>query len=101
MPASTIHPKDAQHEFRVDECDFEFKCPLHWDDLVVTADNDIRFCHECRKNVFRCRSRNEFEAHRSLGHCVAAPYRESPTTYLFGMLPVIEYHPSVIKLEWD
>lgn len=101
MAAKIIRSKDAEHEFRVDECDFEFKCPLQWDALVVTADNDIRFCHECQKHVFRCRSRDEFEAHRSLGHCVAAPYRESPTKNYLGVLPMIQPRPDSIKLEWD
>jgi hypothetical protein len=33
-------------------CQVKFKCPLIWDNLTQTKDDKVRFCDECKENVY-------------------------------------------------
>ena len=55
----------------VRECVFRFKCPLSWDGLSRTADERVRHCSECDRDVFLTETDKELEANASLGRCVA------------------------------
>ena len=57
----------------IDNCDYEFgyKCPLEWKNLKKTKDSKVRFCDECHKNVYRCRTGEDMDKHIQLNHCVA------------------------------
>ncbi len=35
-------------------CIFAVKCSMKWDDLCDTENHEIRFCHNCQKEVFFC-----------------------------------------------
>jgi hypothetical protein len=50
---------------------FEYKCPLEWKNLKKTEDSKVRFCDECNKNVYRCKTDEEIDKHRQLNHCIA------------------------------
>jgi uncharacterized protein (TIGR02996 family) len=50
---------------------FAYQCPNRWTDLRATADESVRYCAECRKNVHFCASKHEAEAHAVQGHCIA------------------------------
>jgi hypothetical protein len=54
------------------ECDFAFKCPKKWEYLDTTDDDSKRFCFSCEQEVFFVTNRDELEANRKLGRCVAA-----------------------------
>ena len=51
--------------------DFAFVCPKLWDKLQPTIDEGIRFCDACRKNVYYCRTDEEFTRRARDGQCVA------------------------------
>ena len=57
----------------IDNCEYEFgyKCPLEWKHLKKTKDLKVRFCDECNKNVYRCRTDEDIDKHIQLNHCVA------------------------------
>lgn len=52
-------------------CKFAFKCSARWDDLQETADEYIKFCDDCQKEVFFCESDDELVAQVRLNRCVA------------------------------
>ena len=57
----------------VSNCDpeFKFRCPKQWDNLERTADQGIRFCQECKKNVYLTRNDTETLQRARGGQCVA------------------------------
>jgi uncharacterized protein (TIGR02996 family) len=64
---------------RVENCNgprFAFQCDKRWEDLGRTEDDLIRFCDDCRQNVYHCGSVEEANRHAQQGHCVAVDSRE-------------------------
>ena len=57
----------------IDNCEFsvEYECPLEWKNLKKTDDSQIRFCNECSKNVYRCKTDEDMDKHIKLNHCIA------------------------------
>jgi uncharacterized protein (TIGR02996 family) len=62
---------------RIEKCEvgFEFECPQNWDRLAPTAAASVRFCSECRRNVYYCATREEALDHAVCGNCVAVDAR--------------------------
>lgn len=58
--------------------EFQFQCPMEWELLSTTAEEDIRFCRKCEKNVYFCHSDEEVAAHAKVNHCIARelPYQD-------------------------
>jgi hypothetical protein len=50
---------------------FRFECPKLWENLDPTADPDIRFCHTCRKDIYRCHTMEQVYQHALDGDCIA------------------------------
>jgi hypothetical protein len=50
---------------------FDFKCSKNWLDMDITDDNNIRFCQDCKKNVYFVNNELEYEMRASSGQCVA------------------------------
>lgn len=55
--------------------EFRFRCPKQWEQLQPTAEEDVRFCIQCRQKVFFCSSIEVAQTHASLGECVAVDPR--------------------------
>jgi uncharacterized protein (TIGR02996 family) len=55
--------------------EFRFRCPKKWEQLQPTAEEDVRFCGQCRQQVFFCSSINVAQTHAALGECVAVDSR--------------------------
>jgi uncharacterized protein (TIGR02996 family) len=53
------------------EMQFVFQCPRKWEELTPTEVAAVRFCHECRKQVFYCSTIKEAKEHATMEHCVA------------------------------
>jgi uncharacterized protein (TIGR02996 family) len=58
---------------RIELCqvDFEFQCPKKWEKLQPTNESLVRFCDQCRQQVFYCSSIAAARIHAYRGHCVA------------------------------
>ena len=39
--------------------------------LKKTKDSNTRFCEECNKNVYKCRTGKDIDKHIKLNHCIA------------------------------
>ena len=63
----------AELSFVVGNCEFSFVCPRTWDGLQETGNPTVRFCAECRNEVYLTLSREQFEENRRLRRCVAVP----------------------------
>jgi hypothetical protein len=57
----------------IDNCSprFLFKCPKRWYDLMKTDDKNVRYCNECKQNVFLCHSADEMISRAQKSQCVA------------------------------
>lgn len=75
LPKSVTVPKTitAPDSLFIRNCRirFRYQCPKTWEQLPPGADMAIRHCEQCQKDVFLCRSPDEWEAHSKAGHCVA------------------------------
>ena len=57
----------------IENCEYtvEYECPLEWKNLKKTDDPQVRFCGECSKNVYRCKTEQDMDEHIKLSHCIA------------------------------
>ena len=57
----------------IENCEYtvEYECPLEWKNLKKTDDTQVRFCGECSKNVYRCKTDEDMDEHIKLNHCIA------------------------------
>jgi uncharacterized protein (TIGR02996 family) len=58
---------------------FEFECPKRWEELKPTGEGTVRFCEDCKKNVYYCGTVGEARLHTAEGHCVAVDSRQERT----------------------
>ncbi|WP_462137562.1 hypothetical protein [Candidatus Mycalebacterium sp.] len=72
----------------IENCEFAFKCPLLWESLSETEDEKIRFCGECKRNVYICENDEELTKHAQRGDCVAV-IKEQRLVY--GGLEEVDY----------
>jgi len=63
----------AENEQATIECEFAFKCPKTWNQLAKTAQENVRFCSECQREVYLIQTDDELRKHSAKGHCIAAP----------------------------
>ena len=54
-------------------CEFRFKCPQVWERLQPTTTEGIRYCPECRRDVYLALTGEDFRKHRDEGRCIAVP----------------------------
>jgi hypothetical protein len=52
---------------------FRYQCPNQWETLPPTQEAGVRYCSECRGNVYYCESVESVEQHASKGDCIAVP----------------------------
>lgn len=66
-------------------CDFQFVCPLKWDDMPDLPDGRGKHCTECQRPVITVHTRREFNAAAKRGDCVAVfPEGEEELPILSG-----------------
>jgi hypothetical protein len=63
--------KKVETTLRNIECTFEIKCDKQWDDLETQISSNIKFCTQCQKDVYLCKTQEELDHARSLGRCVS------------------------------
>lgn len=57
-------------EEKINNCSWGFKCKQTWQGLRTTLNPDIRFCADCRKDVFKTSSKQEVTENLELGRCM-------------------------------
>lgn len=82
---------------------FEKRCPLQWDALKPTNNQNVRFCETCEKNVYEVQSPEDFVRRSKNRECVAInvkfQYKEQKGVWLGQPMPwnsVTEANPK----EW-
>jgi uncharacterized protein (TIGR02996 family) len=55
--------------------EFRLRCPRRWEHLQPTAEDGVRFCGQCRQQVFFCTTVEVAQTHADLGECVAVDPR--------------------------
>ncbi len=58
-------------DLTIRNCVFAFKCTAKWEELDETADDSIKFCQECQKEVHYCSDDDELVTAVRLNRCVA------------------------------
>ena len=62
---------DNKRNSIITNCEFKFKCPKKWDDLIITEDPKVRHCQQCDQSVTLCTSQKEFKKLTAKGNCIA------------------------------
>ena len=88
--------KKVETTLRNIECTFEFKCDKQWDDLETQDASNIKFCKQCQKDVYLCKTQEELDRSRSLGHCISIE-RVEIRMFTTGV-PAPLTNPSIEKL---
>ena len=80
---------------RIRNCRFAFRCHKHWNDLVPTKQQNVRFCDDCSRQVFYCATDAELARAVKSGQCVAvvvdseeAPKKQDPGYTTLGDVEV-------------
>ena len=53
------------------ESNFEFVCPKRWDQLRKSYVEGVRYCDQCKRNVYLCRTDADIKLYDSLKYCIA------------------------------
>ena len=88
--------KKVETTLRNIECTFEFKCDKQWDDLETQDASNIKFCKQCQKDVYLCKTQEELDHARSLGRCISIE-RVEIRMFTTGV-PVPLTNPSIERL---
>jgi len=81
----------------IENCEFQFKCPLLWEDLVPAIEDGSRFCDKCVRHVKWVSSQEELDEAARQGQCVAfgAPQLLEPKQVWMG-----EPAPRTFRFPW-
>jgi hypothetical protein len=63
-----------EHEFKIENCTFEFECDAKWDEMAEVQGMEIsrvRHCGRCKQSVFRVDSKDELLKNIFAKNCVA------------------------------
>jgi hypothetical protein len=55
----------------ITSCDFQFLCPMNWDEMADLPDGSGKHCSHCQRTVVTVHTRKEFKAAAKRGDCVA------------------------------
>jgi len=74
--------EDAKSYIDIRNCTLGFKCSQKWEDLLKRKEKNIKYCHECEKEVYLIETNPELMQAIKFNHCVAIKvrYDEMPQT---------------------
>lgn len=61
----------SQSNLSIRNCAFAFRCEKTWDSLDRLANENVRFCNDCEKNVYFCSNEKELMQAIKTNECVA------------------------------
>ena len=67
--------EDAKSYIDIRNCSFGFKCNQKWEDLLKRKEKNIKYCHECEKEVYLIETNTELMHAIKFNHCVAIKVR--------------------------
>lgn len=74
--------EDAKSYIDIRNCALGFKCIQKWEDLLKRKEKNIKYCHDCEREVYLIESNVELMHAIKFNHCVAIKvrYDEMPKT---------------------
>jgi len=74
--------EDAKSYIDIRNCSFGLKCNQKWEDLLKRKEKNIKYCHECEKEVYLIETNEELMHAIKFNQCVAIKvrYDEIPQT---------------------
>jgi hypothetical protein len=63
--------EDAKSYIDIRNCSFGFKCNQKWKELLKRKDKNVKYCHECEKEVYLIETNEELMNAIKFNHCVA------------------------------
>ena len=74
--------EDAKSYIDIRNCSFGFRCNQKWEDLLKRKEKNIKYCHECEREVYLIETNAELMDAIKFNHCVAIKVRhdEIPQT---------------------
>ena len=67
--------EDAKSYIDIRNCSFGFECHQRWDELLKRKEKNIKYCHECEKEVYLIETDAELMHAIKFNHCVAIKVR--------------------------
>jgi hypothetical protein len=67
--------EDSKLYVDIRNCTLGFKCNQKWEDLLKRKEQNIRYCHECEKEVYLIETNAELMDAIMFNHCVAIKVR--------------------------
>jgi len=89
--------EDAKSYIDIGNCSFGFKCKQKWEELLKRKEKNIKYCHECEKEVYLIETNSELMDAIKFNHCVAIKVRHDEIpgpkkpNITVGMLTAINY----------
>jgi hypothetical protein len=89
--------EDSKSYIDIRNCSFGFKCNQKWENLLKRKEKNIKYCHECEKEVYLIETNSELITAIKFNHCVAIKIKhdEIPqakkTSITVGMLNTTNY----------
>lgn len=53
---------------------FDNPCDKKWSSLIATNNSNIRFCGDCKRNVFKVYNKEDYRKRKQLNQCVAISF---------------------------
>lgn len=67
--------EDTKSYIDIRNCSFGFECRQRWEDLLKRKEKNIKYCHECEKEVYLIETNAELMNAIKFNHCVAIKVR--------------------------
>ena len=67
--------EDAKSYIDIRNCSFGFKCTQKWENLLKRKEKNIKYCHDCEKEVYLIETNTELMHSIKFNHCVAIKIR--------------------------
>ena len=77
--------EDAKSYIDIRNCSFGFKCNQKWDSLLKRKEKNIKYCHECEKEVYLIETNEELSHAIKFNQCVAIKVRHDEITQKKGL----------------
>ena len=67
--------EDSKSYIDIRNCSFGFKCSQKWGDLLKRKEKNVKYCHNCEKEVHLIETSAELEYAIKFNYCVAIKVR--------------------------
>lgn len=77
-------------EVKLRNCQLAFRCKQSWDEMTLTRpDGTVRFCLDCMKEVFFCKTDHDLIEHIKHDHCIAFERIIKDKRYTLLGIPIV------------